>query len=108
VLLHRTGQPDSTVTLPDRDLGDLLAEELRRLDADQPYADALGAATSLPGLADRPAKRTHIWRDPANANGDSVSPDLGLVSPAAEPAQPVVPPAAATGAAAPRPEGSAQ
>jgi glucose-6-phosphate dehydrogenase assembly protein OpcA len=104
VVLHRSGQPDSTVTLPDRDLGDLLAEELRRLDADQPYADALGAATSQPGLADRPAKRTHIWRDPATANGDPVSRDSGLVSSPTEPT-PVVPPAAATGAAAPRPEG---
>jgi glucose-6-phosphate dehydrogenase assembly protein OpcA len=67
VVLRRTGQPDSTITLGDRDLGDLLAEELRRLDADQPYADALGAATDRPGLVDRPALRTHIWRDPAEA-----------------------------------------
>jgi len=65
VVLQRGGQPDNVVTVPDRELGDLLAEELRRLDADQPYAEALGAATGVPGLADRPAKRVHIWRDPA-------------------------------------------
>ena len=35
-------------------VGDELAEELRRLDADQPYAAALGAATGVHDLDDRP------------------------------------------------------
>ena len=53
------------MVLPERQLGDLLAEELRRLDADQPYADALGVASGLHGLADRPDEpRTLIWVDP--------------------------------------------
>ena len=67
-LLRRVGTvdvPPSMVPMPDRGVGDLLAEELRRLDADEPYADALGAACGTTGLSDRPAKRSHVWRDPA-------------------------------------------
>jgi glucose-6-phosphate dehydrogenase assembly protein OpcA len=75
VLLRREGQPDNLVTLPDRELGDLLAEELRRLDADQPYAEALSAATGIGGLVDRPSKRVHIWRDPAEAKAGEARPD---------------------------------
>ena len=63
--LSRTGQPDRTMPLPRRDLGDLLAEELRRLDADETYAEALGAATGFSGLSERPGARKHIWQDPA-------------------------------------------
>jgi glucose-6-phosphate dehydrogenase assembly protein OpcA len=66
-ILRRTGQTDRLLPLVRRPLGDELAEELRRLDADQPYAAALAAATGLSGLNDRPAKRTHIWQDPAMA-----------------------------------------
>jgi glucose-6-phosphate dehydrogenase assembly protein OpcA len=62
--LSRTGQPDRAMPLPRRELGDLLAEELRRLDADETYAEALETATGLSGLADRPAKRSHVWQDP--------------------------------------------
>ena len=62
--LSRTGRPDRPLPLKRRDLGDLIAEELRRLDADQPYAEALQAATKTKGLNDRPAKRTHVWKDP--------------------------------------------
>jgi glucose-6-phosphate dehydrogenase assembly protein OpcA len=64
-MLSVAGQRDRSLPLVRRDLGDLLAEELRRLDADQPYAEALAAATGVRGLSGRPAKRTHIWRDPA-------------------------------------------
>lgn len=39
--VSRTGQPDRMMPLPRRDLGDLLAEDLRRLDADGAYAKAL-------------------------------------------------------------------
>ena len=42
-----------------------LAEELRRLDPDQIYSDALGAVAGLSGLHQRPGTRVHIWQDPA-------------------------------------------
>ena len=68
--LSRTGITDRQLPLKRRDLGELLAEELRRLDADQPYADALGVATGVTGLADRPDEpRKHIWLDPMQQNG---------------------------------------
>jgi glucose-6-phosphate dehydrogenase assembly protein OpcA len=60
-------RPDATVALPERALGDLLSEELRRLDTDEPYRDALEAATGVTGLADRSPQREHIWFDPAEA-----------------------------------------
>jgi glucose-6-phosphate dehydrogenase assembly protein OpcA len=63
--LSHTGQPDRSMPLPRRDLGDLLAEELRRLDADEPYADALAAATGSGDLSAHSPLRTHIWQDPA-------------------------------------------
>ncbi len=62
--LARTGQPDRVMPLEQRDLGDLLAEELRRLDADETYAQALAAATGSPPLAGRAPVRTHVWHDP--------------------------------------------
>ena len=58
-------RPDATVALPDRALGDLLGEELRRLDPDEPYSEALEAATGASGLADRSPVREHVWFDPA-------------------------------------------
>ena len=64
-VLRLSGVGDRLLPLVARKLGDELAEELRRLDADQPYAAALSAATGITGLADRPATRTHIWQDPA-------------------------------------------
>jgi hypothetical protein len=45
----------------------MLAEELRRLDADGPYGEALGAVSGQSGLNQRPAVRKHIWHDPALA-----------------------------------------
>ena len=44
-LLRRTGFPDRTQTIKGRSLGELLAEELRHLDPDQPYEAALGTCT---------------------------------------------------------------
>ncbi|MEP6461824.1 MAG: glucose-6-phosphate dehydrogenase assembly protein OpcA [Frankiaceae bacterium] len=44
-ILARTRQPDRFLPLARRDVGDLIGEELRRLDADQIYAAALAAAT---------------------------------------------------------------
>lgn len=64
--LSRTGQPDRAMPLPRRELGDLLAEELRRLDGDETYAEALESTTGTSGLSERPSTRTHIWQDPAD------------------------------------------
>ena len=66
--LSRGDEPDRQLPLPRRQLGDLLAEELRRMDPDAVYAEALAAATGIEGLADKPATRTHVWRDPAWAS----------------------------------------
>jgi glucose-6-phosphate dehydrogenase assembly protein OpcA len=63
-VLSRSGLPDRRLPLKRRDLGELLAEELRRLDADQPYSEALAVMSGESDLSDRPATRTHIWRDP--------------------------------------------
>ena len=65
-------RPDASVALPGRDLGDLLSEELRRLDPDEPYSEALEATTGVRGLADRPAVREYVWFDPAeDADADA-------------------------------------
>ena len=67
-LLSRTGQPDRRMPLEPRELGDLLAEELRRLDADETYAQALSAATGVGDLEQRPAQRSHVWHDPTETD----------------------------------------
>ena len=41
-ILSRPGVPDSRVALPRRDLAELLAEDLRRLDPDEVYGDVIG------------------------------------------------------------------
>jgi glucose-6-phosphate dehydrogenase assembly protein OpcA len=61
----RTGQPDRQLPLIPRPLGDELAEELRRLDPDQIYAEALSALAGISGLDERSPARVHIWNDPA-------------------------------------------
>jgi len=66
-VFSRTGQRDQHLPLVRRPLGDELAEELRRLDADQVYADALAAVSGLTGLDERPAHRVHVWHDPVSA-----------------------------------------
>ncbi|MFC0504648.1 glucose-6-phosphate dehydrogenase assembly protein OpcA [Micromonospora costi] len=65
---RRTGQEDRQLPLVRRPLGDELAEELRRLDADQVYAEALGTIAGVTGLEQRPATRVHVWKDPATAD----------------------------------------
>ena len=45
--LSAPGQPDRHVALPRRTLRDCIAEELRRLDADDVYADVLGKGLAL-------------------------------------------------------------
>ncbi|HEX4728180.1 MAG TPA: glucose-6-phosphate dehydrogenase assembly protein OpcA [Jatrophihabitans sp.] len=67
LLMRRPGLADTIQPFPQRTTGDMLAEELRRLDADEPYAEALGAVSGISGLTQRPAVRTHIWHDPALA-----------------------------------------
>jgi glucose-6-phosphate dehydrogenase assembly protein OpcA len=64
---QRTGHPDRILPLIRRPLGEELAEELRRLDADQVYAEALGKLAGLRGLDSRPGTRVHLWQDPAAA-----------------------------------------
>jgi hypothetical protein len=49
----------------ERALGELLAEELRRLDHDTIYAEALSTITGISGLDQRPSVRQHEWHDPA-------------------------------------------
>jgi glucose-6-phosphate dehydrogenase assembly protein OpcA len=66
--LAQDDEPGRQLPLPRRQLGDLLAEELRRMDPDFVYAEALAHATGTSGLNDRPASRTHVWRDPAQAS----------------------------------------
>ena len=65
--ISREGRTDRVMPLGDRDQGDLLAEELRRLEADQPYSEALGRWSGISDLEGRSPTRTHIWRDPAQA-----------------------------------------
>ncbi|HEX4699427.1 MAG TPA: glucose-6-phosphate dehydrogenase assembly protein OpcA [Actinomycetes bacterium] len=62
--LSRTGISDRQLPLKRRGLGELLAEELRRLDADEVYGEALSVVTGVQDLANRPPMRTLIWRDP--------------------------------------------
>ena len=64
-VFRRSGQPAHALPLTRRPLGEELAEELRRLDPDQIYSDALGAVAGLSGLHQRPGTRVHIWQDPA-------------------------------------------
>lgn len=71
--LSRTGRPDRQLPLKRREVGDLIAEELRRLDADQPYAEALSVVTGESGLSERPSTRTHLWRDPTIADRRSAA-----------------------------------
>lgn len=66
-VLKRANLPDRTLPLGERVLGDELAEELRRLDPDQPYAAALGAAAGRSNLDLKPPVRVHVWHDPALA-----------------------------------------
>ncbi|MFW3168423.1 glucose-6-phosphate dehydrogenase assembly protein OpcA [Geodermatophilus sp. CPCC 206100] len=67
-------RPEAMVALPDRQLGDLVGEELRRLDPDEPFAEALEATTGVTGLAARSPDRSHVWFDPAAASGGAGDP----------------------------------
>jgi glucose-6-phosphate dehydrogenase assembly protein OpcA len=71
LIMSRPGQMDSIAPFPNRSTGDVLAEELRRLDPDEPYAQALGAVTGQHDLNSRPPSRVHIWKDPALASQEA-------------------------------------
>lgn len=88
-VVRRTGLPDRRMPLRRRPLGERLAEELRHLDPDEPYAAALSAAMDIPNLANRPRHRNHIWHDPALSQTDlrSMSSEAAL-SKASGPHQP--------------------
>jgi glucose-6-phosphate dehydrogenase assembly protein OpcA len=98
-VINQPFRPESVVALPDRTLGELIGEELRRLDPDEPYSEALESVTGSTGLSDRAACRDHVWFDPMRpeqsvepTNGDGEGPALSSTgeSAAAQPA-PTVP-----------------
>ncbi len=64
-VMSRTDQDDRDLPLTRRSLGEELAEELRRLDADQIYAEALIGLTGINGIESRPKMRVHVWKDPS-------------------------------------------
>ncbi len=74
--VHRDGMPDRSMPLPRRELGELLGEELNRLDADEIYGDALGKTTGKRGLNRRDPDRTHKWLDPEDAKTAALEPAL--------------------------------
>ena len=65
-------RPDAPAALPHGSLGDLLGEELRRLDPDEPYSEALAAATGVADLAGRSPVREYTWVDPAQPEDSPV------------------------------------
>ncbi len=71
LVLRRDGQQDSFSPFTERPLGALLAEELRRLDNDHVYAEALAQVTGAKDLEERSPKRSHIWYDPAEHDDSS-------------------------------------
>ena len=83
-VLSQPLRPDAAVSLPERALGDLLSEELRRLDPDEPYSDALESATGVSGLAERSPNREHVWFDPAEENGTGSRPRKRAAAKSAE------------------------
>lgn len=70
-VVSQDGRPESSAALSERETGELLAEELRRLDVDELYAEALAAATHSGDLSARAATRSLIWEDPAEPAGGS-------------------------------------
>src|SRR4051794_33851509 len=76
--LTRTGQPDRLLPLARRDVGDLLAEELRRLEVDVVYGESLTACTgAAEDLNFREPMRAHVWRDPAEQAASEHDPVAG-------------------------------
>jgi len=78
MVLRREHQPDTISPFPQRELGGLLAEELRRLDADQTYGNALGTVNGVEDLNSRAGTRVHVWNDPALADqGEAGAAEVG-------------------------------
>jgi glucose-6-phosphate dehydrogenase assembly protein OpcA len=73
MVLRRENHPDMISPFPQRELGELLAEELRRLDADQTYGNSLGTVNGIQGLNSRSGTRVHVWNDPALADQGEAS-----------------------------------
>ncbi|CAJ63219.1 MULTISPECIES: glucose-6-phosphate dehydrogenase assembly protein OpcA [Frankia] len=71
--ISRSGYPDRVLPLPGRGVGELLAEELRRLDDDEVFGEALGTWSGLAHLADRSPHREHIWHDPMDRSETATS-----------------------------------
>ena len=67
-VIKRADHAERVMPLAFRDLGDLLAEDVRRLDSDEVYSEALSAWTDIKGLSARSNKREHIWYDPATGH----------------------------------------
>jgi glucose-6-phosphate dehydrogenase assembly protein OpcA len=65
--MTRGNEDPRELPLPRRGIGDLLAEELRRMDNDLVYAEALSAATGI-RIDEAPRDRVLVWRDPALAD----------------------------------------
>jgi glucose-6-phosphate dehydrogenase assembly protein OpcA len=63
-IIDQPFRPESVVALTDRSLGELIGEELRRLDSDEPYSEALESVTGASGLSARSPWRDHVWFDP--------------------------------------------
>jgi glucose-6-phosphate dehydrogenase assembly protein OpcA len=89
-VINQPFRPESVVALPDRSLGELIGEELRRLDSDEPYSEALESVTGTAGLSARAACRDHVWFDPMRPEQDEEPTDGDV-------------PRGGTGAAAPAP-----
>jgi len=83
--VHRDGMPDRSLPLSRRELGELLAEELHRLDADEIYGEALAKATGKRALNRREPDRTHKWLDPEDAKTAAKEPALFASEPANKP-----------------------
>lgn len=78
--LTRPDHPTRVMPLPERGLGDLLAEELRRLDDDPVYAEALSMWSGVEGLTGRSPQREHIWVDPMQPAPAPVPAAVGAVA----------------------------
>jgi hypothetical protein len=66
--LSKTGEPDRRVALHRRDPAELLAEELRRLDPDDVYAESLGWLFSEARIDDDVSTGSFTLADPAAAD----------------------------------------
>lgn len=95
-ILSQPGQPERKLALPRRTLAECLAEELRRLDPDDVYAEALTRGTlkitlggarrvSEPGSGHRGVRRSPGVVSVAGANGASTTADVSRSGSASTP-----------------------